>query len=171
MDTPWTENGRERTSSDPRPTGRCSGSTSSAPTRRCPTAITSPPRTAMRCSATLAAWASKGSSRSTSIAATRSRPVPELGEGQEPGLSAALTRRSSCQRSIKRAMACRREGISPCVLAQPGRPASSGSVMVHSQGLGSRGAVVMCRTPPMMRPSKRATPSVPGSEPGRFAAR
>ena len=35
-------------------------------------------------------------------------------------------------------MACRREGISPCVLAQPGRPARVGSVTLHSQGFGSR---------------------------------
>src|SRR5215212_2030170 len=59
-------------------------------------------------------------------------------------------------------MACRREGISPFVLAQPGRPASSGSVMLHDHGFGSRGAVVMCRTRPITRPSKIATPSVPG---------
>ena len=38
-------------------------------------------------------------------------------------------------------MACRREGISPFVLAQPGRPARSVSVMVHSHGFGSRGKV------------------------------
>jgi|tagenome__1003787_1003787.scaffolds.fasta_scaffold20942269_2 hypothetical protein len=71
-------------------------------------------------------------------------------------------RRSSSQRSIRRAMAWRREGISPCVLAQPGRPASSGSVMLHDHGFGSRGAVVMCRTRPITRPSNMATPSVPG---------
>ena len=29
-------------------------------------------------------------------------------------------------------MACRREGISPLVFAQPGRPASSGSVTLHA---------------------------------------
>ena len=38
-------------------------------------------------------------------------------------------------------MACRREGISPFVLAQPGRPASSGSVTLHDHGFGSRGSV------------------------------
>ncbi len=43
-------------------------------------------------------------------------------------------------------MACRREGT--------GRPARSGSVMVHIHGLGSRGRLVMCCTRPMMRPSK-----------------
>jgi hypothetical protein len=34
-------------------------------------------------------------------------------------------------------MACRREGISPFVLARPGRPARSGSVTLHSHGFGS----------------------------------
>ena len=33
-------------------------------------------------------------------------------------------------------MACRREGISPFVLAQPGRPARSGSVTLHDHGFG-----------------------------------
>ena len=41
-------------------------------------------------------------------------------------------------------MACRREGISPFVLAQPGRPASSVSVTLHGHGFGSRGRLVMC---------------------------
>src|SRR4051794_37536444 len=49
-------------------------------------------------------------------------------------------------------MACRREGISPCVLAQPGCPASSGSVTLHDHGFGSRGRLVMCMMRPMMRP-------------------
>ena len=54
--------------------------------------------------------------------ALQERTVPELSEDQEPGLSAAVTRRSSCLRSIRRAMACPREVVSPCVLAQPGPP-------------------------------------------------
>ena len=40
-------------------------------------------------------------------------------------------------------MACRREGISPCVLAQPGRPASSGSVTLHDQAGIPRTKLVM----------------------------
>ena len=38
---------------------------------------------------------------------------------------------------------------------------------LHDQGFGSRGSLAMIRTRPMMRPSKRATPSVPGSESGK----
>ena len=80
---------------------------------------------------------------------------------------ARLEALSSCQRSIRRAMACRREGISPFVSAQPGRPASSGSVTLHDQGFGSPGRSVMCCTRPITRPSKIATPSVPGSLSGK----
>ena len=59
------------------------------------------------------------------------------GQGGRAGpYGRAVTGRSSCQRSIRRAMACRREGISPCVFAQPGRPARSGSVMLHGQASG-----------------------------------
>jgi hypothetical protein len=65
--------------------------------------------------------------------------VPELGEDQEPGLSAALTRRSSCQRSIRRAMACRREAVSPCVLVQPDPPARSPASMERRRSWASSG--------------------------------
>src|SRR5215207_6578106 len=44
---------------------------------------------------------------------------------------------------------------------------SGEEVTLHDQGFGSRGALVMCRTRPMTRPSKMATPSVPGSLSGR----
>ena len=47
----------------------------------------------------------------------------------------STTRRSSCQRSTRRAIACRREVVSPDALLQPGLPASSGSVTDHSHGL------------------------------------
>ena len=43
--------------------------------------------------------------------------------------------------------------------------------MLHSHGFGSRGKLVMCMMRPMMRPSYTATPSVPGSTPGRCVAR
>src|SRR4051794_19508286 len=65
-------------------------------------------------------------------------------------------------------MACRREGISPCVLAQPGMPARVGSVTLHDHGFGSRGSSAMSRTRPITRPSKMATPSVPGALSGKI---
>ena len=64
----------------------------------------------------------------------------------------------------------RREAVSPCVSPQPGRPASSGSVTDHSQGLGlpcGPGFSLSSRTRPMMRSSARATPSVSGSHSGK----
>jgi hypothetical protein len=49
-------------------------------------------------------------------------------------------------------MACRREGISPCVFAQPGRPARSGSVTLHIHGFGCCSPSAKSRTRPMMSP-------------------
>jgi hypothetical protein len=81
-------------------------------------------------------------------------------------LQARLKARSSCQRSITRSIACPREGISPLVFAQPGRPASSGSVTLHDH-FGSLGRLVMCCTRPITRPSKMATPSLPDALSGK----
>ena len=80
-------------------------------------------------------------------------------------------RRSSCQRSIRRSMACRREGISPFVLAQPGRPASSGSVMLHDHG-SDRAARWSCAARGRSRgPRRSRRHRCPARCPGRFAAR
>ena len=106
--------------------------------------------------------------RLASKTAARVRHTPARGSGGVGGQErAAVMRRSSCQRSIKRSMACRRDGISPCVFAHPGRPASIGSVTLHSHGFGSRELNWPCRIRPMTRPSNTATPSVPGSLSGK----
>ena len=51
--------------------------------------------------------------------------------------------------------------------AQPGRPASSGSVTLHDLIGRVRLMAELPRDPKPVGPSKRATPSVPGSESGK----
>src|SRR4051794_19457158 len=61
-------------------------------------------------------------------------------------------------------MACRREGIAPEALLQPGRPASSTSVTDHAHGFGSR---VVPRHPRALLPHPADDPALEDGDPIR----